>query len=274
MKRITQFSRIPLIKITFSGQQSAVGSRIYKGLPLNLPFPFLFAGWILSMISLPPAKYFFGETALPIGITLSAVLQACTVLAVLFSAWRVVRTLWTAVAVVSLAWLAEFIGSTTGFPFGAYHYTDFLQPQLGGVPLLIPLAWLMMLPPAWAVAQCLAGSKSRLAFIGWSALALTAWDLFLDPQMVAWGLWRWAEPGGYFGIPWLNFLGWLLAVGLITALVQPKPLPMRPLVLIYLITWLLETLGLLFFWGLPGPAVVGFVGMGSVLGLAYVKHDT
>ena len=45
-----------------------------------------------------------------------------------------------------IGWTAEAIGSKTGFPFGAYHYTDRLQPQLLGVPLLIPLAWLMMLP--------------------------------------------------------------------------------------------------------------------------------
>jgi putative membrane protein len=170
-------------------------------------------------------------------------------------------------------WLIEFVGSTTGYPFGVYHYTDLLQPQVGGVPILIPLGWWMMLPPAWAVAQSLAGSASRPAFIGWSALALTAWDLFLDPQMVAWGLWKWAQPGGYFGIPWVNFLGWLLASALITALVRPGPLPARPLMLIYAITWLLESIGLIFFWELPGPGSVGFIGMGSLLCLAYIKRN-
>ena len=33
------------------------------------------------------------------------------------------------------------------------------------------------------------------------AAALTAWDLFLDPQMVGEGYWRWAAPGAYRGIP-------------------------------------------------------------------------
>lgn len=101
---------------------------------------------------------------------------------------------------------------------------------------------------------------------------MTAWDLFLDPQMVAWGLWVWTQPGGYFDIPWINFLGWLLASALITAVVRPGPLPTRPLMLIYGITWLLESLGLLFFWGLPGPALVGFAGMGSLLWLAFMKR--
>jgi putative membrane protein len=196
------------------------------------------------------------------------------VLGVLRQAWGLTRTFWTAASIVLLAWLVEFTGSTTGYPFGVYHYTGLLQPQIGGVPLLIPLAWLMMLPPAWAVGQRLAGSASDLAFIGWSALALTAWDLFLDPQMVAWGLWIWAEPGGYFGIPWVNFLGWLLASALITLAVRPNPLPVRPLLLIYTITWLLESIGLIFFWDLPGPGLVGFIGMGGLLWLVYKKRKT
>jgi putative membrane protein len=136
------------------------------------------------------------------------------------------------------------------------------------VPLLIPLAWLMMFPAAWAVAYRIVGRWGGVPFVIVSALAMTAWDLFLDPQMVAWGLWTWAEPGGYFGIPWQNYLGWLLATALITAAVRPGDLPTGPFLLIYIVTWLLETIGLLFFWGLPGPALVGFVGMGSLIWLA------
>ncbi len=244
-----------------------------KQLLAGLPSPYLLAAWVLSMVALPLAKYFCGEAVLPVGITLSALLQVGVVLTVLHHAWGPARTLWTALIVAVSTWLIEFVGSTTGYPFGVYHYTDLLQPQVGGVPILIPLAWLMMLPPAWAVAQSLAGSASRPAFIGWSALALTAWDLFLDPQMVAWGLWMWAQPGGYFGIPWVNFLGWLLASALITALVRPGPLPARPLMLIYAITWLLESIGLIFFWELPGPGIVGFIGMGSLLCLTYIKRN-
>ena len=76
-----------------------------------------------------------------------------------------------ALAIPAMGWAIEYLGSTTGFPFGRYHYTDRLQPQLGHVPLLIPLAWLMMLPPAWAVAGSIAGN-SGLSFVLASALAL------------------------------------------------------------------------------------------------------
>ncbi|MCQ3978958.1 MAG: carotenoid biosynthesis protein [Anaerolineae bacterium] len=238
----------------------------------QLPVSRLFAAWILAMIALPIVNFFLGQAALPLVITLSTLLQVTLVLTFLVPTWGWRITLRSAITVMGLAWLIEFTGSTTGYPFGAYHYTNLMQPQIGGVPILIPLAWLMMLPPAWAVARRIAGSRSRLAFIAWSALAMTAWDLFLDPQMVAWGLWAWTQPGGYFGIPWINYLGWLLASALITAVVRPGPLPTRPLMLIYAITWLLESLGLFFFWGLPGPALVGFAGMGSLLWLAFMKR--
>lgn len=90
--------------------------------------------------------------------------------------------------------------------------------------------------------------------------------------MAAWGLWVWENPKGYFGIPWSNYIGWLLASALITALVRPQNLPVYPLLLIYTITWALETIGLIFFWGLPGPALVGFVAMGSLVWLAWSKQ--
>ncbi len=170
--------------------------------------------------------------------------------------------------VAALSWGIEALGASTGVPFGSYDYTQRLQPQLFHVPLLIPLAWWMMLGPSWAVARCLAPRHrlpsrwTLLVFALISGVAITAWDLFLDPQMVAWHVWVWEVPGGYFGIPWSNFAGWILSGTLITLVVRPPALPILPLLLIYTTTWLLESIGLGFYFGLPGPALVGFIGMG------------
>ena len=46
--------------------------------------------------------------------------------------------------------------------------------------------------------------------IALGSAALTAWDLFLDPQMVGEGYWVWARRGLYRGIPLGNFVGWFL----------------------------------------------------------------
>ena len=224
--------------------------------------------WVLTMVGLPVVAWTFGEDALYYGIVAGVLLQAGTVIAILYRAWGMHRTVQVAGMVAVFTWGIEAIGTATGVPFGVYNYTDTLQPQIAHVPLLIPFAWLMMLPPAWAVAQRIAADTRGIRFVVTSALAFTAWDLFLDPQMVAWDLWRWSTPGLYFGIPLMNYAGWIIAAILATLIVRPDRLPEIPLLLIYTITWVLESIGLFFFWGLPGPAVAGFLGMGSILALA------
>ena len=225
--------------------------------------------WLLLMIAIPIANWTFGLPLVRTLIVVSVFLQALVAFLILLPAWGMMRTTMTLVVTGVLTLLIEIVGSRTGLLFGAYHYTDFLQPQIGGVPILIPFAWFMMLPPAWAIADRFRGN--RFLFVLVAGLAMTAWDLFLDPQMVSWDLWVWAEPGGYFGIPWHNYLGWLGTAMLLTWLLNPPPLPMGPLVTVYGITWFLSTFGLLFFWGLAGPAVVGGIVMGAFLFLALYR---
>ncbi len=246
--------------------------------------------WLLQMIVVPVLKWRWGERAMRAGIVGGVVIQALTVIIILSKAWIWDRTLMMILIVVVLTWTVEFIGSHTGLPFGRYHYTDRLQPQLGGVPLLIPLAWLMMLPPAWAAADLIVGTETGwFAFI--SGLAFTAWDLFLDPQMVRWNFWQWdpapyashVERGprlktrnlrrteGYFGIPWSNFVGWWLTAWGLTALIGPTKLPTNPLFLIYMLTWFLETFGQFVFWHWPGTATGGLIGMGIFVISAWLR---
>jgi putative membrane protein len=229
------------------------------------------AVWFVGMTTVPILNWTVGASSLPFSMSLTVLLQLVAVLSLLTRAWGWQRTFLTALVVGFLGWLVEFVGSRTGFPFGSYDYSGLLQPQLAGVPLLVPLAWLMMLPCAWAVVQEL-GVRHRLAFIVLSALAFTAWDLFLDPQMVAWNFWTWNQPGEYFGIPLVNFGGWLLSSAIMTAVAAPIRLPARPLLVIYTVTWLLQSMGLALFWNLPGPALVGFVVMGTFAVLAWRAH--
>lgn len=109
---------------------------------------------------------------------------------------------------------AELVGVATGWPFGAYRYTGALGPELAGVPLVIPLGWAMMAYPALVLARHV---TARAAVgVPLAAWALTAWDLYLDPQMVADGQWAWAGGGAYLGVPASNYAGWL-AVSLVIA---------------------------------------------------------
>jgi putative membrane protein len=126
--------------------------------------------------------------------------------------WGVARALGALGTVAVSTTALERVGTTTGVPFGRYQYTGALRPSAAGVPVVVPFAWFAMAVPAREAAHAALGARStRLRRIGLGAAYLTAWDLFLDPQMVAEGYWRWARRGRYRGIPWTNFAGWLVA---------------------------------------------------------------
>jgi putative membrane protein len=92
---------------------------------------------------------------------------------------------------------------------------------LGSVPILIPLAWFMMIYPSYVLANLIAdGRPVAVAGSAWhllglaalGALVMTAWDLVVDPILSgpAFRAWVWEQGGGYFGIPAQNYLGWLV----------------------------------------------------------------
>ena len=130
--------------------------------------------------------------------------------------WKRAILLLALVFVVSL--LFESVGVATGVIYGPYHYTNKLGPLfLGLVPYLIPVAWFMMSYPSYVIADRIipAGWKRwprilSIASVG--GLAMTAWDLVMDPIMVAGGHWVWDVKGSYHGIPLQNFWGWWITV--------------------------------------------------------------
>ena len=107
--------------------------------------------------------------------------------------------------------VVERVGTLTGLPFGRYAYTDALQPQIAHVPVIVPLAWFGMGLPSREAAHTALGRHSTPARrVALGSVAMTAWDLFLDPQMVGEGYWAWVKRGAYRGIPLSNFVGWFL----------------------------------------------------------------
>ena len=107
----------------------------------------------------------------------------------------------------ALGFATELVGVATGKPFGHYTYSSMLGRKVGGVPVAAAGAWAMMARPAWVVAGC--SRRRRAARVLAAAGALTAWDVFLDPQMERDGYWSWPGGGRYEGIPASNFAGWL-----------------------------------------------------------------
>lgn len=189
--------------------------------------------------------------------------------------WGGRRAVVAASATIAATAAVEHVGQLTGRPFGRYRYTSALQPQLAGVPVLVPLAWFAMAVPAREAAHAaLAGRSNAATRVVAGATALTAWDLFLDPQMVGEGYWRWSRPGIYRGIPLGNYAGWFLAGLGVMALLEvtlPPDEPAADLVAEYGIVAAMETLGFAAFFRDRLVAVVGGAAMLPIAAAAVVR---
>lgn len=170
----------------------------------------------------------------------------------------------TAVAIAVLSLLVEYIGVTTGLPFGSYDYEATLGYKLlGAVPLPIPFAWLVVVPGALATARLLGARGGRL--VPAAAALVVLYDLLLEPFAVyVMGYWRWIDSGPYYAIPTANFLAWG-ATGLVLAatallicgrrLSEPEVLPLLPVLLFGLNVLQFTLVDLAY--GYTGAAVLG-----------------
>jgi putative membrane protein len=125
---------------------------------------------------------------------------------------------------ITFAFVIESIGVTTGWPFGTYEYDVSLGDTFASVPYVVPFAWVMMAHPVLIAARRVAGNWVFL----YGGYAMAAWDLFLDPQMVAAKRWSWTFDGAHVPfqpeIPLSNTFGWLLSgMALIALLHQILP---------------------------------------------------
>jgi len=180
--------------------------------------------------------------------------------------WGAPRAAAAATGVAVATATVEHVGTATGRPFGAYAYTGVLRPRVAGVPAIVPLAWFAMAVPARETAHAALGARSTPATrIALGAVALTAWDLFLDPQMVGEGYWRWVRAGRYRGIPFSNYAGWLATSAVVMAALEvalPADEPAdRALVAEYGVMAAMETLGFAAFFRDRVVAVVGGAAM-------------
>jgi uncharacterized membrane protein len=167
----------------------------------------------------------------------------------------------------------ERIGTTTGAPFGRYTYGTALRPQVGGVPVAVPGAWFAMALPAREAAHAALGPRtSGAGRVVLGAACLTAWDLFLDPQMTAEGYWQWARPGHYRSIPVTNFAGWFVTglgvMVLLEVVLPPQAEPNGTAVATYAWMAVMQTLGFAVFFRDPVVALMGGAAMLPVAVLA------
>lgn len=135
------------------------------------------------------------------------------------------RALWVIAAVYGVSLASELMGTTYGIPFGAYSYTSLLGIKwFERVPVLIPLSWFTVSWACWILARRVSSGTAAVLF---ATALLVAWDLLLDPAMSrVTSYWVWGDTGSYYGMPWMNLVGWgvtgLVLLSLISRL-APTP---------------------------------------------------
>lgn len=192
----------------------------------------------------------------------------------------------------ALSLASELTGTSTGFPFGEYGYSDRLGYKIGGlVPFNIPTSWFYMLVASLAICgRILRPANDNRAKWWWALVAglvLTAWDVSMDPAMVKTAHWLWHVPDlsgrsafeqfigtpFFFGMPLTNWLGWLLTGVLVAramlAVVPPadwsqRVAPSRFPLLLYAVNGLLP-IAICFAQDMVLAGVLGTVAMGVPL---------
>lgn len=113
----------------------------------------------------------------------------------------------------------ELMGTQTGVPFGTYAYSDLLGAKIAGhVPWFIPPSWYAMSLLSFDLARRL--DLRPAGTILTAAVFMVLWDAALDPAMttpvaVGRSFWAYAGGGAYFGMPLVNWAGWLFTSAVI-----------------------------------------------------------
>ena len=170
----------------------------------------------------------------------------------------------------------EHVGVVSQWPFGNYSYSGDLGLKIFEVPLVVPFAWIMMAHPVLTAARRIAGHWVFL----YGGFALAAWDLFLDPMMVAEGRWTWVVTGAHVPfqpeIPLSNTFGWLLSgmflIGVLH-LITPRDkrkggATFRTTDIFLLWTLFSGIIGNLFFFDRPGIAFFA----GGIYGMVFATY--
>lgn len=166
-----------------------------------------------------------------------------------------------AVALVFLGLFAiiiETIGLITGFPYGHFSYDSMYAHRLFGVtPVIVPFGWVPIIVGVYFSTFFL-NTTTRFHFFLF-LLVLLATDAIVDPGAVGLSFWHYQQEGVYYGVPFSNFLGWMLSGSLGYVMLRyffgvRKDSNLLYIFLLLLCYWTGVTLGLLYIL----PSIFGF----------------
>ncbi|MGM0604611.1 MAG: bisanhydrobacterioruberin hydratase [Halobacteriota archaeon] len=114
---------------------------------------------------------------------------------------------------VAYTYLIEYLGVSTGWPYGSFTYGVTLGPMVDGIPAALPLFFLPIVANAYLLCLLLLGEHAeswvvRLAVV---ISAVVTLDVVLDPAAVSIGFWTYDAGGAFYGVPLSNYAGWVLS---------------------------------------------------------------
>ena len=184
--------------------------------------------------------------------------------------WLGLKKSLTLLIVLSIYALAiETLAIITGFPYSSFHYTDLIGFKIGGyTPYTVPFAYVPIFLGCIYLASIRTDDKLKL--IIFSTLLVLIVDLMLDPAAVALQFWIYETSGIFYGVPLMNFLGWILT-GFLASLItinilkkdmgKPKPRAIVSSLFLILSFWGAVCIYL----GLIIPGVIGLILIGYIL---------
>lgn len=124
-------------------------------------------------------------------------------------------------ALALFTWGIELMGVLTGLPYGEFSYGVELGPMLFDlVPLGLPVFYFPILLNSYLLALLFLGQSSFPRRFALTLGLVIVLDLILDPGAVALGFWGWDDPGAYYGVPAINYVGWLISGSVAVAALQ------------------------------------------------------
>lgn len=103
-----------------------------------------------------------------------------------------------------ITFLLEFLGVQSGLVFGSYHYGDTMIMQVGNVPIIIALNWMILILATYSIVFGLIGNIWISPFL--SSLLIVLFDIILEPVAIKLDYWQWLGNE----VPLQNYIAWYL----------------------------------------------------------------
>jgi len=117
-------------------------------------------------------------------------------------------------ALTGYAYAIEYVGTTTGLPYGEFDYLVDLGPMIAGaVPVGLPVFFVPLVLNSYLLCLLLLGGRAERAAVRLPVVVagVVAMDLMLDPGAVSLGFWAYDAGGAYYSVPASNYAGWVLS---------------------------------------------------------------